>query len=519
MGYILAAVDQAPPLFYDAIRTPRAVLRSIPLWMNTSLVESVHRELVNFAQTGRSLVFVQTQDEAYLHQQLEHLALNLGVPLWIWKVNSGLEQAPGDTSDPAVALNHLMQSDIRPVVWFKDLHLHYRPDVLRSLRDIYSKWKHSSAMLVMSGPAATLPEEIRRECAWLRLDTPDHATVKSLVQAHFEQTGITNVDPLTVAATLKGLTLSEVRHALARLSPEQDQAQAMHEIAEEKQQLVQKMGTLEYIHKVPTMADLGGLEQLKEWLLARKQLLLSDDAANQAIAPKGILLMGVSGCGKSLCIKAISSAWQIPLYRMEMVNVFSGAFGPPEQAFAEACHTMETMAPAVLWIDEIEMGLSAEGSAQSDPSLARIFAFFLTWMQEKPPGLFVAATANRIDLLPAEMIRKGRFDQVFFVDLPSLAERRAIFEIHLQMRGFDPAQYELEVFADSTKGWNGAEIEQCVIAAITSARLENRDLDLKDLYLARKQIVPISTTMEEQVRHIRNWAYERAIKASKNEEH
>jgi len=246
-------------------------------------------------------------------------------------------------------------------------------------------------------------------------------------------------------------------------------------------------------------------------------LLVSGRDLDRDIVPKGVLLMGVSGCGKSLCIKAVSSAWRLPLYRLEMVRVFSGAYGSPETAFADACHLMEEMAPAVLWIDEIEMGLSSGNSQDGNSALSRIFSFFLTWMQEKPPGLFVAATANRIDLLPAEMIRKGRFDQVFFVDLPRTSEREAIFRIHLAKRGEDPNLFTPDVFADATKGWSGAEIEQCIIAAVTAARMEGRALNIKDLYTSRKQIVPLSTTMQEQVRHIRNWAYERAVRASAEE--
>jgi SpoVK/Ycf46/Vps4 family AAA+-type ATPase len=221
--------------------------------------------------------------------------------------------------------------------------------------------------------------------------------------------------------------------------------------------------------------------------------------------------MGIPGCGKSLCIKAIASNFELPLYRVDMIEIFSGRHGKPEGAFVEACRMMEDMAPAVLWFDEIEMGIT---STESGGEQGRIFAFFLTWMQEKTRGLFVAATANRIDLLPAEMIRKGRFDEVFFVDLPLDDERVEIFKIHLSRRGVDVTQYNLEQLTEFTNGWTGAEIEQCVVSALTKARLADREITEQDLVKVAAGTVPLSRTMKEQINHIRSWAFERAVRAS-----
>jgi len=493
--------------------------------MDRSQIAYVHPGIYELLKSGRSLLLIQTQEEDRLHQLLETLAERFHLPLWQWQLNRGLEkdgESVEECRSPQELLDRLLELEHPPFVWLKDFHHHYTPETLRSLRDIYYRWRDLGGALIMSGTTGEVPADLEREMAFYALDTPSRVELRQYIGQWLQGAGKDLADQIDLDATVacvKGLTLAEVRHALSRLDPGTRASEVLGLLQEEKRILVQSTGTLEYIPHVPRIDQLGGLDNLKEWLLKRRRLLFSDDAATQDIAPKGILLMGVSGCGKSLCIKAISSAWQIPLYRLEMVKVFSGGSGGPELAFARACKTMEEMAPAILWIDEIEMGLSGEGSTASDSVMSRLFAFFLTWMQEKPPGLFVAATANRIDLLPAEMIRKGRFDQVFFVDLPTLNEREAIFRIHLSNRGFDPDAFELEVFADSTKGWNGAEIEQCVIAAITASKMENRDLELRDMYLARKQIVPISTTMEEQVRHIRNWAYERAIRASLEQEH
>ena len=194
-----------------------------------------------------------------------------------------------------------------------------------------------------------------------------------------------------------------------------------------------------------------------------------------------------------------------------MIEIFSGRHGKPEGAFVQACRMMEDMAPAVLWFDEIEMGIT---STDSGGEQGRIFAFFLTWMQEKTRGLFVAATANRIDLLPAEMIRKGRFDEVFFVDLPLEDEQLEIFKIHLNRRGVDAARFNLDQLIQFTIGWTGAEIEQCVVSAITKARLADREVTEHDLISIAVKIVPLSRTMKEQINHIRGWAFERAVRAS-----
>jgi SpoVK/Ycf46/Vps4 family AAA+-type ATPase len=300
-----------------------------------------------------------------------------------------------------------------------------------------------------------------------------------------------------------------LRRALAagnQLGPESVPA-----LLEEKRLLVNRSGVIEFIAEAQDLDEVGGLEGLKKWLLERRKLFQLRESLSMEIVPKGVLIMGIPGCGKSLSVKAIANYFQLPLYRVDMVEIFSGRHGPPAGAFVEACKLMEDMAPAVLWFDEIEMGIT---STESSGEQGRIFAFFLTWMQEKARGLFVAATANRIDLLPAEMIRKGRFDEVFFVDLPHEDEQIEIFRIHLGRRGVDVSRFNLEQLTKFTSGWTGAEIEQCVISALTAARLADRELTEQDLISIAAKLVPLSRTMKEQISHIRGWAFERAVRAS-----
>jgi SpoVK/Ycf46/Vps4 family AAA+-type ATPase len=224
-------------------------------------------------------------------------------------------------------------------------------------------------------------------------------------------------------------------------------------------------------------------------------------------------MMGVSGCGKSLAVKTISSLWNIPLFRLDMNLVFSGLYGSPEEAFHRALKTIEAVAPAVLWIDEIENALGLDETGQKIAS--HIFSSFLTWMQEKPPLIFIAATANKIQALPAEIIRKGRFDEVFFCDLPTAVEREEIFRIHLARNGAVLDDYDFKMLQVMTDGWNGAEIEQAVISARTDAFYEKRPFSQRDLSNVIARIVPLSDTMEQQIKSIRSWAFSRATPASK----
>jgi SpoVK/Ycf46/Vps4 family AAA+-type ATPase len=310
------------------------------------------------------------------------------------------------------------------------------------------------------------------------------------------------------------LTADEIGHVVAKVFAHRRafDEEAFAEVLAEKEQMSKKEGVLEFVAPRFTLEDLGGYDVLKTWL-KKRQALFSKEALDAGIPiPKGILLMGISGCGKSLCVKTISTSWNLPLFRLDMNAVFGT--DNPESTFLRALRSVEAVSPAVLWIDEIEMGVGGyrEGG---DASMSRIFSGFLTWMQEKSALVFVAATANRIHLLPAEIIRKGRFDQVFFVDLPGEEERKQIFAIHLKKNRCDPALFDLVFLAKATRGWNGAEIEQAVISAVVDSYSEGRSLTEEDLHRMITATVPLAVTMEEQIKAIRSWAHERALNASK----
>ncbi|HLH41391.1 MAG TPA: AAA family ATPase [Bryobacteraceae bacterium] len=478
------------------------------------------KSLRDIFESGRPIVYVRSSEEQRVAKVLRELSGRFfqfgAASVWTWSLTEGLRRDgahPERNANTArQALDFIAACQEAGFFHLKDFHepLRESPEIRRRLRDLYESCQGQNKFVVLSSPVRSIPEEIERCVLLLELHPPDLVELEALM---CEESSVAAEIARQLAPALQGLTLDEARFALKRalstgrpLGPESAPA-----LLEEKRLLVNRGGVIEFIPTETSVDEIGGLEGLKKWLLERRKLFHLRESLAADIVPKGVLLMGIPGCGKSLSVKAIASSFQLPLYRIDMLEIFSGRHGKPEAAFVEACKTMEDMAPAVLWFDEIEMGIT---STESSGEQGRIFAFFLTWMQEKARGLFVAATANRIDLLPAEMIRKGRFDEVFFVDLPLEAEQIEIFKIHLERRGVDVSSFQLGQLIKFTTGWTGAEIEQCVIAAITKARLEDRPVTQQDLIGVAVKIVPLSRTMKEQINHIRGWAFERAIRAS-----
>ncbi|MFN7993008.1 MAG: AAA family ATPase [Bryobacteraceae bacterium] len=479
-------------------------------------------------QSGRPLTYIRTPEEMRVGRVLRELARHLSIPVWTWSLTEGLDSdgtAPPATDQPRAVLDFIDSHEQPGIFHLKDFHepLRDSPEIRRRLRDLYENCLDRRKYVVISSPVRSIPEELERGLLFIELRPPDLIELADFLRDEIGQAAASGAAIDSTEATIeqfaramRGLTLDESRYALRRalaanpgLGPG-----AIPALLEEKRLLVNRSGVVEFIPTTTDMAEIGGLEGLKRWLTERRKLFQMRDSISSEIVPKGLLMMGIPGCGKSLSVKAIASYFELPLYRVDMIEIFSGRHGKPEGAFVESCRMLEDMAPAVLWFDEIEMGIT---STDSGGEQGRIFAFFLTWMQEKTRGLFVAATANRIDLLPAEMIRKGRFDEVFFVDLPIEEERVEIFRIHLSRRGVDPAQFRLENLNQFTVGWTGAEIEQCVVSAITKARLADREVNEDDLIGVAVSIVPLSRTMKEQINHIRSWAFERALRASPRE--
>jgi len=477
------------------------------------------------------LVYVRTWEEDRAVRLLESFAQSVygdRGTIWSWSCVQGLSNGDGPiegTADPLAAIAAVLAAiegdpPQRGFAILRDLPAFFgRPDVVRALREAYDRLRTRDSFLFVVSPEIALPEMLAKESFLLDLELPSSDELAARIQqvaAQFPDVSLAPELAEEVALGLHGLTLNEATHLLQRIyrGRKTSREEVLSELFTEKELIVKKSGFLEFVPGTTRMSDLGGLDVLKQWLAERQKLFSRQAIADHMPTPRGILVMGMSGCGKSMCAKVASSLWGVPLFRLDMNLVVSGLYGTPEAAFHRALRNIEGLAPAILWIDEIEnsVGHTENGGAGLSSS---IFSAFLTWMQEKPPLIFVAATANRIQDLPAEIIRKGRFDQVFFVDLPGDDERQEILEINLRKSGADPGRFNTKLVALSTKGWNGAELEQAVQAARIAAYHEGRTLFTPDdLSHALASIVPLSRTMEEQMKRIRSWAFGRATVAS-----
>jgi predicted AAA+ superfamily ATPase len=488
----------------------------------TKAMERIRRALVG----GHPLLYVQSWEETRVERLAQHLAKTFyGEPAayGVWSVVEGLsvdgEPIPG-TNDPLAALEAILGMDGRGFYLMKDFPgaADGRPEIVRRLRDVYRALKDRGRHVLLLSPRLVIPEDAKKEVYVVEYELPDELEIARMLEANlrkrFGTDELSEADLKRLALALRGLTADEIGHVLSKTFAHRKafDEEAFREILAEKEQMSRKEGVLEFVPPRFSLDDVGGYDVLKSWL-DKRQKLFSREALDAGIPiPRGILLMGISGCGKSLCVKTISTEWNLPLFRLDMNAIFGT--DNPEATFLRALRSVEAVSPAVLWIDEIEMGVGGYRDGQ-DASMSRIFSGFLTWMQEKSALVFVAATANRIHLLPAEIIRKGRFDQVFFVDLPTEEERKQIFQIHLSKNRVDVSRFDLVFLAKATAGWNGAEIEQAVVSAVVDAYAEQRELGEDDLYRMISATVPLSVTMEEQIKAIRSWAHERALNASR----
>ncbi len=496
-------------------------------------------ELAVLIRARYPLLYLLSWEERRVEHMLRQVAGQLRKKLYGWTITSGivsLDEYDGMPPDPATyaplrALDTIALSQESAIFVLKDFHpfldehrsLAEQPVIVRRLRDVVNHLKESRKTVVILSPILVIPPELEKDIILLDYSLPTFDELSSsldrVIRSAREVAGIQlelsqeMYEKVLLAA--QGLTCTEAENVFAK-SLVMTRTLDLDVIMAEKKQIIRRSQVLEYFEAEENMSSVGGMDLLKKWL-AKRSLAFSERARAFGLPePKGLLLLGVQGAGKSLIAKAISSQWRLPLLRLDLGRLFSQLVGSSEQNMRAALKLAESVAPCLLWVDELEKGLAGVASSHlSDAgTTARVFGSFLTWMQEKTAPVFVVATANDISILPPEALRKGRFDEIFFIDLPSYEERREIFAIHIARRGRNPLDFDLDTLARMSENFSGAEIEQAVISALYDAFESNRDLTDADILNALKHTVPLAQTMEHKVNALRNWARTHARPAS-----
>ncbi|MBX3465928.1 MAG: AAA family ATPase [Planctomycetes bacterium] len=493
-------------------------------------------EVEAYVRARAPLLYLVTWEEERVLRELEAVAGALKKPLHTWTETGGL-RTTGDGNgehtedrrlrEPAAVLGRVLRDERPGLYALVDFHPYVeQPLVRRLLRDLAHALVTSGKTLVLVSPRLALPFELQKEVTVVEVPLPSHAELDEhldAITAHLRASGgevqLDRRERDELVRSAQGMTLQELEQtlALAVVKAGRVDRQVIPLVLAEKEQIVKKSTALEYARWDQGFEAVGGLDQLKAFLRARRDAFSEEARSFGLPAPRGICLIGVQGCGKSLSAKAVARFYRLPLLRFDIGRVFAGIVGRSEENVRAALKLAEQLAPCVLWIDELEKSLAGvQSSGVSDGgTTARVISTITTWLQERGgDGVYVVATANDISRLPPELVRKGRFDEIFFVDLPTTAEREEVLSIHLRRRERDPADFDLGAVARAAHGFSGAELEEVVIAGLYEAFAGRRPLTTGDLLGAVEQTVPLSLTMHERVAGIRAWAEGRARRAS-----
>ncbi len=496
-------------------------------------------ELETLIRARYPILYIISSEEMRVQGLVVEIARRRQKKVFEWSCNTGIVPAGTSiqsqklrhaaTREPLAALDHVIES-VEPAIFiFKDFHPFLARSnyaVIRKLKEIALHLKNSFKTIILISPLMEIPAELEKEVTVLNYPLPSREDLSDLLDritsevAQFKQVRVAldeaGRERLLQAAL--GLTLGEAENVFAKIIVKDEllSGENISEVFSEKQQIIRKSGLLEYYSASENFEHVGGLSILKDWLNKRAVALTVEARDFGLPAPKGILMLGVQGCGKSLCAKAVSNQWRLPLLRFDMGRMFGSLVGSSEENVRRAISVAESIAPAILWVDEIDKAFAgSQGSGITDGgTTARVFGTFLTWLSEKSAPVFVVATANDISQLPPELLRKGRLDEIFFVDLPGREERTEIFRIHLTRRGRDAARFELPALTEASHEFSGAEIEEAIISALYDAFAAREELATKHVLDALGQTVPLAKTMDEQISRLRAWAEGRARNAS-----
>ncbi|WP_373500171.1 AAA family ATPase [Desulfococcus sp.] len=493
------------------------------------------QELVLYFKARFTLICVVTQEEERVLKDIADACRDARKPAYAWDIADGLvplTEATGSVDrpvkDPLSALEMIQRIDQEAVFVLKDFHLMWekQPAIIRKLKNLAQTLKQTKKNIIVTSHQARIPDELADQVYIVDYDPPDYNGIKEILNIF---TGISNIrvnltalgrDRLIRSAL--GLTANQAQRVFAKAIVKKGSLdeQDIELVTREKKAIIRESGALEFFSSTETIHHVGGLDVLKAWLSSRENCFSQEAADYGLTPPKGLLLVGIPGTGKSLTAKVVSGLWQQPLIRLDMGAIFGSLVGQSEENIRKALKLAETVSPCVLWIDEVEKGLSESGGDSG--TSARVFGTLLSWMEEKEKPVFVVCTANNISRIPPEFSRAGRFDAIFFLDLPTLQERREIFEVHLKKRRPVIDDFDLDLLAEASAGFVGAEIEQSVLAAMVRAfndrRREFTTDDILYVLQSREEVVPLSVSQRENIESLRHWLSEgRARSASFSE--
>ena len=478
---------------------------------------SPKEELALLIRTGWRVIALESFEEDRALGMIERVAQSLERKCDPWSLATGFEGDAQSSGSLDAGLRAIAVREAPAVFVILDAH-RVIDDALamRRLRDLLPLLASRRQTVVFLGPVLDLPPEMTRETGRLELPLPTDPELRILFQRILEKTEGSDPNSEHLGDAVRGslgLTSSEAMRVFRKAYRAADglNESAVEVIVREKRRALRRTPALTFHEVQDGLADVGGLGEIKHWLGERRRAFGSEARQFGLPSPRGLLLLGVQGCGKSIAAKAVAKEWQFPLLRLDLAAAFGGGKASPEASIREAIAVAESLAPTVLWIDEIEKGFCDSGA---DPSASRVFGAFLTWLSEKQSPVFVVATANDVTGLPPELLRRGRFDELFFVDLPTAAERAEILAIHLRKRGRDPLQFPLADLAEQASRLTGAELEQTVTAALYTAFADRREVTPADVANAMNETVPLYDTYEERIKELRDWGRGRTRPAS-----
>ena len=477
------------------------------------------------------IIYITSWEEERVGNAISEISADLGKEVISWSCTGGLikdgKRIAADTADPLIALDYILQEREATSFIFYDFHHYLKPDTdiryIRKVREVAAANRLNPHTLFFVCPVLYIPDELQKDITYIDFPLPDLSDILGLLNLMIKEYGkppvevsLTDAEKEEMANAALGLTFNEAERAFSKslINDMKLTIDDIQEILDEKAQVIKKTQILEYFPPVESFGDVGGLEILLGWLRRRKEGFSESAIDYGLLAPKGILVTGMPGCGKSLCAKAVSAQWHFPLLRLDMGRIFSFVDITPEENLRKAIKTAETIAPCIFWVDEIEKGFPKSAAAGSDTS-ARLLGYFLTWLQEKTVPVFVFATANDISNVAPELMRRGRFDEIFFVDFPNTKERKAIWEVQFKKHKQSVPTEGFDELIRLSRGFSGAEIEQALIDAMFFAFSDNsRSLQVEDLRNAIKKIKPLSETRHKELAKVAEIAEMSATLAS-----